>query len=80
MRPHKLLELRRYEDSGSNTWRTFNVIQKNATKGSQKDRFKRQSTGRKILRSRAVNGIAGNVNPIKALWHSAEKLVELKHG
>lgn len=48
VRPHKLLEPRGYEDSGSDAWCTFNVIQENATKGGQKDHFKRQTTGRKM--------------------------------
>ena len=80
VRPVKLLEPRRYEDSGNDAWRTFNVVQENATKGGQKDHTKRKPTGGRMPQSRAVKGIDGNVTLNKALWHLAEKLVELKHG
>jgi hypothetical protein len=80
VRPFKLLEPRRYEDSGSDVWRTFNAVQENVTKGGQKDYAKRKPNGVRMPKSRAVTGIDGNVALNKALWHLAEKMAELKHG
>jgi hypothetical protein len=80
VRPFKLLEPKRYEDSGKDAWRTFNTVQENCVRGGQKDYAKRKPDGKRMPKSRAVSGIDGNVSLNKALWHLAGKLVELKQG
>lgn len=80
VRPFKLLEPNRYEDSGSDMWRTFNTVQENCVRGGQKDFSKRKPNGQRMPKSRAVTGIDGNVSLNKALWHLAGKMAELKHG
>ena len=80
VRPFKLLEPNRYEDSGKDMWRTFNTVQENCIRGGQKDRAKRKPNGHRMPKSRAVTGIDGNVALNKALWHLAGKMAELKHG
>lgn len=80
VRPFKLLEPRRYEDSGKDAWRTLNAVQENVTKGGQKDYAKKKADGHRMPKSRAVKGIDGNVGLNKALWHLAERMTELRHG
>lgn len=80
VRPVKLLAPNRYEDSGSDMWRTFNTVQENCVRGGQKDFGKRNANGQRMPKSRAVTGIDGNVSLNKALWHLAGKMAELKHG
>jgi uncharacterized protein DUF932 len=67
--PEHLLTARRYDDRGTDLWRTFNRIQENTTKGIKL----RGTRG-----SRAVKSINGDVNLNKALWTLAEKMAELK--
>ncbi len=76
----KLLAPNRYDDSGSDMWRTFNTVQENCVRGGQKDFGKRKAKGHRMPKSRAVAGINGNVSLNKALWHLAGKMAELKHG
>lgn len=80
VRPFKLLEPARYEDSGSDLWRTFNTLQENCIRGGKKDFGKRKPNGQRMPKSRPVKGIDGNVSLNKALWHLAGKMAELKHG
>jgi len=80
VRPVKLLAPNRYEDSGSDMWRTFNTVQENCVRGGQKDFGKRNANGQRMPKSRAVTGIDGNVSLNTALWHLAGKMAELKHG
>ena len=80
VRPFKLLEPCRYEDSGRDLWRTFNTVQENCVRGGKKDYVKRKPNGQRMPKSRAVTGIDGNVSLNKALWHLAGKMAELKHG
>ena len=80
VRSIKLLEPNRYEDSGSDMWRTFNTVQENCVRGGQKDYGKRKANGQRMPKSRAVTGIDGNVSLNKALWHLAGKMAELKQG
>lgn len=73
--PASLLTSRRYDDNGTDLWRTFNRIQENATKGyrtGQKD-----ANGRRIG-VREVKSIDGSTNLNQALWTLASKMAELK--
>jgi hypothetical protein len=78
IRPITLLQPRRAEDSARDLWTTYNTVHENAVKGGQKDFGKRKADGSQMPRTRAVKGIDGNVKLNKALWHLAERLVELK--
>lgn len=69
-----LLRPRRYDDQGSDLWRTFNTVQENMLKGGVCGRSK---TGRR-LRTRAVQSISEDTRLNKALWHLAETLRQAK--
>lgn len=70
----RLLEPRRYQDRGTDLWRTLNVVQENLVQGGV---IGRTATGRR-QRTRAVSGISQNVNLNRALWTLAEEMKRLK--
>jgi hypothetical protein len=70
----KLLESRRYDDEGSDLWKTFNRVQENLLRGGMKEWSRRKENGKRHPRTRAVAGIDENVRLNKALWHLAEAL------
>jgi hypothetical protein len=76
--PEKVLEARRLADSGTDLFSTLNRVQENLIKGGQKEyrRNVRNDEGKlkRAPRTRAVNGIDGDVKLNKALWHMAEVL------
>lgn len=67
--PDRLLRARRYEDQGSDLWKTFNRIQENSTKGIR---------GRRGHGTRGVKNIDGNINLNRALFSLAQRMAELK--
>ncbi len=67
--PEHLLRARRYDDNGTDLWKTFNRIQENTTKGIK---------FRNARGSRAIKSIDGDVKLNKALWTLAERMAELK--
>lgn len=83
--PRQLLNSRRNADVGGDLWKTFNVVQENTIRGGLTDyregRFD-EATRRRVpprtLRTRAVNGIDGDVKLNKALWQLAEGMAKLK--
>jgi hypothetical protein len=72
--PDKVLQARRYEDSGDDLWKVFNRLQENLTRGGLKDYSRRKENGKRHVRTRPVTGIDENVKLNKALWHLAEVL------
>jgi hypothetical protein len=67
-------EPRRWDDRGQSLWTTFQRIQENTTKGGI---VGRSAEGRRV-RTRAVNGIDGNVALNRALWVLADEMRKLK--
>lgn len=78
VRPDRLLIAQRSEDQAPTLWNTLNVVQERLIKGGQKDYAKRRPDGKRMPKSRAVNGIDGNVGLNKALWTLAEEMKRLK--
>src|SRR5215471_3409131 len=70
-----LLEPRRTEDTGSDLWTTFNVIQENLMRGGMKDREKRweamRQGNRRPGRARPVKAIDANLRINRELWFAA---------
>jgi len=72
----QVLRPRRHDDNTRDLWMTFNRIQENVIKGglgSVSANGRRQTT-------RAVKGIAENVNLNRALWQLAEGMKQIKTG
>jgi len=72
----QVLRPRRHDDNTRDLWMTFNRIQENVIKGglgSVSANGRRQTT-------RAVKGIAENVNLNRALWQLAEGMKSIKTG
>ncbi|HHI71468.1 MAG TPA: DUF945 domain-containing protein [Rhodobacteraceae bacterium] len=70
----QVLKRRRSEDADDNLWTTFNVVQENLVRGGL---YGRSRNGRRT-RTRAVQGIDGNVALNRALWTLAEEMKRLK--
>lgn len=73
--PERLLRSNRYNDNGTDLWRTFNRIQENTTQGikGRRDRVTGRNTG-----LRGIKSIDGDVKLNRALWAMAEKMAALK--
>lgn len=75
--PEKLLTPRRHEDSGSDLWTVWNVIQENVMKGGQRDRertVKLHMEGKRAKgKTRPVVAIDENLRINRALWDLAEE-------
>ena len=72
--PSQLIQPRRRGDTDPDLWTRFNVVQENVTRGGlmgYNDKHKRVTT-------RAVTGIAQNLNINAALWHLANEMAKLK--
>jgi len=76
--PSQMLKVRRREDTGTDLWSTFNVVQENMLRGGltgfgtdANNRPRRQTT-------RAVNGIDTDLKLNRALWQLTQKMAELK--
>lgn len=78
IRPHQLLDERRYDDKGNDLWTTFNVVQENAMRGGLKGTT-RGSNGRlRRTTTRPVKALDRNIKLNQALWFLTEKMAELK--
>ncbi|EPR9701689.1 DUF932 domain-containing protein [Citrobacter freundii] len=66
----QILTPRRWQDEKSDLWTTFNTLQENLSKGGLSGR----SAQGKRSRTRAVNGIDGDIKLNRALWVMAEEL------
>lgn len=75
--PGQLLKPRRYEDSGSDLWTVWNVVQENLLKGGQRDHEKAYEAHRQARRapgkSKPVQAIDENLRINRALWDLAEE-------
>jgi hypothetical protein len=69
----QILTPRRYEDKKDDLWSVFNRCQENLLKGGLSGR----SAKGKRSRTRAVNGIDGDVKLNRALWVMAENMMNL---
>ena len=72
--PSMLLNPRRYGDEAKDLWTTFNTVQENIIRGGQRDYSRRRPDGRRMSKSRAINGIDEDMKLNKALWQMAEVL------
>lgn len=68
--PSQVLRPRRREDYGNDLWTTFQRVQENMIKGG----LPGKSTSGKNTRTRAFNGIDGDIKLNRALWLIADKL------
>ena len=69
-----LLNPRRYGDDAKDLWTTLNAVQENVIRGGQRDYSRRRPDGRRMPKSRAINGIDEDMKLNKALWQMAEVL------
>jgi len=76
--PEKLLAPCRYGDDKKDLWTTLNTIQEHLTKGGQRDHSRRRPNGRPMGKSRAITGIAEDLDLNKCLWERAEALREVR--
>ncbi|MGI3087306.1 DUF932 domain-containing protein [Yersinia pseudotuberculosis] len=71
--PMQILTPRRYEDNTPDLWTTYQRIQENLSKGGLSGRTVKGQRAR----TRAVNGIDGDVKLNRALWVMAENMLQL---
>lgn len=76
--PIQLLRPRRGADSGSDLWKTFNVVQENVIKGGLHG-VSRENGHRRNVTTRQVKGIDQDVKLNRAMWQLAERMAELKN-
>lgn len=69
----QILSPRRWQDEKNDLWTVFNRLQENLSKGSLPGR----SAQGKSSRTRAVNGIDGDIKLNRALWVMAEELLQV---
>lgn len=76
----QLLRPRRYEDkASSDLYTTLNVVQENVIRGGLRARGTVGANGRRrMVSTRAINGIDQDVKLNQALWKLAERMAELK--
>ena len=77
--PSSLLQVRRYNDHGSkdgsrDIWKTSNVIQENMIRGGVRG----VNANNRLMRTREVKSVQGDININKALWTLTEHLARLK--
>lgn len=71
----QIIRPRRYEDTKSDLWTTFNVVQENLIRGGLRGYNK--TTGKRVT-TRSVNAITENTKLNQALWTLTSKMCELK--
>lgn len=69
----QILSPRRWQDEKNDLWTVFNRLQENLSKGGLPGR----SAQGKSSRTRAVNGIDGDIKLNRALWVMAEELLQV---
>jgi len=79
IKPERLLNVRRYNDYGNpdgsrDIWKTFNVVQENMIRGGVRG----VNAKNKLMRTREVRSVQGDININKALWKYAEEIARLK--
>jgi len=80
IRADQLLEARRPEDRGVDLWTTFNVIQENVLRGGLHGTVEDPTVrgGRRVVTSRAVRHISGDLSLNRKLWAIAADFAALK--
>lgn len=76
----QMLSTRRRDDSASDLWTAFNVVQENTIKGGLSGRIRTAEGRIRRQRTRAVGGIDQNKALNRALWTLTERMAELKAG
>lgn len=76
--PDQVLKRRRHADFDDDLWTTFNVLQENLVRGGVPVRKTNPKGRRKVVNTRRINGIDGNVQLNKALWTLAEEMKAIK--
>ena len=76
--PDQILKRRRNADFNDDLWTTFNVIQENLIRGGIPVRRTNAKGQRKVVNTRRINGIDGNVQLNQALWTLAEEMKAIK--
>lgn len=71
--PEQLNQSRRFDDRGSDLWRTFNRVQENLIRGG----LQGQSANGRRTTTREVRGVSENVRLNRALWTLAEEMARL---
>lgn len=71
--PEQLNQSRRFDDRGSDLWRTFNRVQENLIRGG----LSGQSANGRRTTTREVRGVSENVRLNRALWTLAEEMARL---
>jgi len=79
IQPSRLLTVRRYDDrensDGSrDVWKTSNIIQENMIRGG----IRGVNANNRLMRTRAVKSVQGDININKALWKLTEELSRIK--
>jgi len=78
IQPEQLLSVRRYDDHGSDLWRTANIIQENVIRGGLSAWGRNANGQRRRTTTREVNGIDADVKMNKALWLLSERMAQIK--
>jgi hypothetical protein len=74
----QLLLPRRRDDTGTDLWRTFNVVQENCIRGGLTAMGRDANNRPRRTTTRQVNGIDQDVKLNRALWTLAARMAELK--
>lgn len=78
IQPESLLTPRRADDTATDLWTTFNVIQENVIRGGLCGHAQSDDGRIRRITSRAVKGIDQDLKLNRALWSLAEKMAEIK--
>ena len=78
IKPEQLLAVRRYDDSGSDLWRTANTIQENVIRGGLSAWGRDANNRPRRTTTREVKGIDADVKMNKALWMLSERMAQIK--
>lgn len=76
--PEQLLVPRRSNDTGTDLWTTYNVIQENIIRGGIGGQIRTERGSFRRTTTREVVGIDQNVNVNRALWNMASRVMEMK--
>lgn len=77
--PKHLLSVRRYADYGNDDgsrdiWKTFNIVQENIIRGGVRG----VNSKNRMMRTREIKSVQGDININKALWKLTEELAKIK--
>ncbi len=78
IKPEQLLTVRRYDDNGTDLWRTANTIQENVIRGGLSAWGRDANNRPRRTTTREVRGIDADVKMNKALWMLSERMAQIK--